>query len=263
MKRAYVEIPEGQIHYQEKGSGEPLLLLHQGMFSSEEFVKVAPILGKHYRCIARDMLGYGMSDINPPDFTIADYARADINFLNVLGIKKTSIFGVHTGCTIATEIALAHPDMVDKMVFYGLPSFDPEVRQACIKSYTFSPVEIQEDGSHLTNRIWKLVRKLGVQATTEDWHQVAVASAMARGGAFHGEQTIFRYQEEERFPLVQQPVLIISGTQDVFHPRLDNVKGLFPRSRTMVINDVDAFATLEKPEEFARAVLDFLKNPGI
>jgi len=50
---------------------------------------------------------------------------------------------------------------------------------------------------------------------------------------------------------------------DVLYPRLDNVKALFPRSRTMVIDDVDAFATLEKPEEFARAVLDFLKNPGI
>ena len=86
---------------------------------------------------------------------------------------------------------------------------------------------------------------------------------MARGGAFHGEHTIFRYQEEERYPLVQHPVLIISGTQDVFHPRLDNVKGLFPRGKTMVIDDVDGFATLEKPAEFARAVLDFLKNPGV
>ena len=92
---------------------------------------------------------------------------------------------------------------------------------------------------------------------------MTVASAMARGGAFHGEQAVFSYQEEERYPLVQHPVLIISGTGDVLHPRLDNVKGLFPRSKTMVFPDVDAFATLEKPEEFARAVLDFLKNPGI
>ena len=263
MKRAYVEIPEGQIHYQVEGNGEPLLLLHQGMFSSDEFIKVMPILSKHYQCIARDMLGYGMSDANPPDFTIEDYARADINFMNALGIKKASMVAIHTGCSIAAEIAIARPEMVDKLVFYGLPSFDPAVREACIKSYTFSPVEIQEDGSHLTSRLWKTTRKMGARATPEDWNLVVMAGLMARGGVFHGEHAVFGYDEEKRFPLVKNPTLIISGTEDVFHPRLDMVKGLFLRSRTVFIEAVDGFATLEKPEELAQAALDFLSNPGI
>jgi len=263
VKRAYVDIPEGQIHYQFEGRGEPLLLLHQGMFSSDEFIKVMPILGRHYQCIARDMLGYGMSDANPPDFTIQDYARADIHFMNALGIKETRIVGVHTGCSIAVEIAIAHPERVDKLVFYGLPSFDTAVRQACIKSYTFSPVEIQEEGSHLISRLWKVAKKIGARATPKDWNRVVTAGVMARGGTFHGEHAVFRYEEEARFPLVTCPTLIISGTEDVFHPRLDMVKNHFSRSKAVVIEEVDGLALLEKPEKFAQVALDFLTHPDI
>ena len=46
MKRAYAEIPEGQIHYRIEGEGEPLLLLHAAVASSNEFAKVIPFLSK-------------------------------------------------------------------------------------------------------------------------------------------------------------------------------------------------------------------------
>jgi pimeloyl-ACP methyl ester carboxylesterase len=57
MKRAYVDIPEGQVHYRTDGSGPVLLLLHRVPTSSALFIKVIPILAKHYRVIAMDILG--------------------------------------------------------------------------------------------------------------------------------------------------------------------------------------------------------------
>ena len=263
MKRAYVDTPEGQIHYQIEGSGKPLVLLHQGGFTSDEFLKVMPILSKHYRVIARDMLGYGMSDPNPPDYEIEDYARADINFLNALGIIKTSFVGVHTGASIAVEIAAAHPEVVDKLVLFGTPSFPPDVREACIKSYTFSPVEIKEDGSHFTLRFWKAARKFGPLATPEVLNMVTIASAMATGGAFHGQHAAFLHNTKERLPLIKSPALLISGSEDKLHSRHEAVKSLIPQCQVKIIEGIDDFGVLEKPDEFAQAVLDFLKNPGI
>ena len=49
MKRAYADIPEGQIHYRYEGKGEPILLLHAAVGSSDEFKKVIPFLSKTYR----------------------------------------------------------------------------------------------------------------------------------------------------------------------------------------------------------------------
>jgi pimeloyl-ACP methyl ester carboxylesterase len=39
MKRAYVDTPEGQIHYRIEGSGEPVLCLHKASLSSDELLR--------------------------------------------------------------------------------------------------------------------------------------------------------------------------------------------------------------------------------
>ena len=65
MKRAYADIPEGQIHYRIEGSGEPILLLHAGVTSSDEYTRVIPFLSKTYCAIAPDFLGNGDSDPAP------------------------------------------------------------------------------------------------------------------------------------------------------------------------------------------------------
>ncbi|MBI2869678.1 MAG: alpha/beta hydrolase [Chloroflexi bacterium] len=259
MKRAYADIPEGQVHYQYEGSGEPLLLLHQGFFSSDEFSKVAPILSRRYRLVAPDMLGYGNSDPNPPDFEIKDYARATVNFMEALGIRKASIVGVHTGASIAIEMAAAYPEKVGKLVLYGLPSFGPGVREACLKAYTFSPVVVAEDGSHLYHRIWKVASKrVGPRASVADWNLVTTAAMMASGGPFHGEVACFKYNEEERFPRVKAPVLLVMGKEDVFLYRLETLLQQIKGSRSLVLEEADGFGLLEKPAEFAQATLDFL-----
>ena len=53
MKRAFTDIPEGQMHYRTEGQGEPVLLLHMAVASSDEFTRVMHILSKK--------MGYGSS----------------------------------------------------------------------------------------------------------------------------------------------------------------------------------------------------------
>ena len=65
MKRAYVDIPEGQVHYRNEGEGEPVILLHMAVASSDEFVRPIHFLSKSYCAIALDFLGAGDSDPAP------------------------------------------------------------------------------------------------------------------------------------------------------------------------------------------------------
>ena len=46
MKRAFADIPEGQMHYRFEGTGEPLLLLHSAVASSDEFTKALSFLSQ-------------------------------------------------------------------------------------------------------------------------------------------------------------------------------------------------------------------------
>lgn len=110
MKRAYADIPEGQIHYRTEGEGPPLLLIHQAVISSLEYSRMIPILSKTHRVMAMDMLGCGGSDKPPRAYQIGDYARSVASFLDSLGIKKASVVGHHTGACIGVELAVTYPE---------------------------------------------------------------------------------------------------------------------------------------------------------
>ena len=40
----YVDVPEGQLHYRDEGSGSPIVLLHQTPRSLDEFAELQPLL---------------------------------------------------------------------------------------------------------------------------------------------------------------------------------------------------------------------------
>ncbi|MBI2868320.1 MAG: alpha/beta hydrolase [Chloroflexi bacterium] len=257
-RKAFVEIPEGQIYYETEGSGPDLLLLHQGGLSSFEYSRMMPILARRYRVTARDMMGQGNSELKKASPNITDYALADINFMKAVGISKAAVMGIHTSAQVAAEIALNRPEMVDKLIFYGLPSFAPDVREACINSYSFGPVEVKPDGSHLTGRVWKTLSRLGRHLSPEDLNKVVLEAARAPGGTFTPLQACFRWQEEERVPLIKQPCLLLSGTDDVFHPRYEFARKLLKNYKTVVFENADDFAALEIPDKMAQAIIDFL-----
>jgi len=63
MKKAYADIPEGQIHYRiGRKWRDRYWLLHAGVNSSDEFTRAMPFLSKSYCAVAMDFLGHGESD---------------------------------------------------------------------------------------------------------------------------------------------------------------------------------------------------------
>ena len=262
MKKAYVDIPEGQVHYVTEGSGEPLLLLHQTAISSDEYMKMIPILAKSYRVIALDTLGYGKSDLPSRPYEIADYAKSVVNFVKALGISKTSIVGHHTGASIAVEVAAAYPEVVDKLIVSGCPHYTPEMREQRLNNPRFRPMEIKEDGSHIMTK-WEAFSALAPTASLETCQTSFVNYMIAGTRAEDAHQAVFRYESERRLPLIKSPTLLLSGSRDTFYDRLEATKSLIPRCRTMVIEGGGAFIALDMPEEFAQAIIDFMKNPGV
>ena len=88
MKRRYVDIKGWQIHYRIEGNGEPLILLHAAVSSSDEFTRIIPFLSKYCCAIAMDFLGNGDSDPAPFQYQMIDHARTVVSFMDSLGIKK-------------------------------------------------------------------------------------------------------------------------------------------------------------------------------
>jgi pimeloyl-ACP methyl ester carboxylesterase len=155
MKRGYASVPEGQLHYYEHGRGAPLLMLHETPRSAFSYAPLMSLMGKRFRCLAPDTLGFGMSDPLPSGATMEDLARSMVHLLDSQGIAKAHVLGFHTGNKIGAALAAQHPDRVAGLVLIGMTHslvVNRKARNAAIlavvSKYMNSYAQAS-DGSHL------------------------------------------------------------------------------------------------------------------
>ena len=266
--RAYADTPNGQLHYRHAGEGPPLLILHQTASCSEQFEGMIPMLASAHRVLALDTPGYGMSDPPPQQYMIPDYARSVVEFLDTLGVERTSIFARHTGAAIATEVAAVYPHRVDGLVLYGVPYYGLPLEELEARNRAFP---MREDGGHLAE-IWDdiigrmregLYPKPYDPEALEVIEREVIWKLMVRERCNAGYYAIYRYDILERLPLIQAPTLVLTGDQDVMRSTLEIVAPKIKRVRTRVLEGGSYFTSYDNPEILAREILDFLAQPGV
>ena len=62
MKKAYIDLKRGQMHYRFAGNGDPVVMLHMSGNSSGEYEGSGNILAQKYSVYAVDLFGFGYSD---------------------------------------------------------------------------------------------------------------------------------------------------------------------------------------------------------
>jgi pimeloyl-ACP methyl ester carboxylesterase len=265
MKRAYVETPQGQIHYRTAGSGEPVLLIHSTPRSSWEYELVLPVLGKRYWAIAMDNPGYGESDRPSGQYEISDYARCVADFLDALGIGRVTIGGHHTGAMIAAETAVIYPERVKGLVLSALPFYTPEEYEK-LKQGTpeyLRPLvsfELKEDGSHLLT-IWDMEqssRKPPLKSL-EELQEMVMAELKGAPNCGDTFRAVWRYESRKRLPLVKSPTLVINPTGDRYANRGTELVRLIPAGRVATIESGN-YIPRNEPEKFAEAIMEFIEG---
>jgi pimeloyl-ACP methyl ester carboxylesterase len=262
VKRAYIDTPEGQIYYRTDGSGEAVLMLHKASLSSEEFSEVLPLLGKHYRAIAMDVLGCGNSD--QPDFVphIEDYARNTIHFLDALKIEKINMVGRLFGASVAVEMAITHPERVNKLVLLDCLHVPQEELQRARNDFMHETVTFKEDGSHLVD-VWK--GRGGRPGANLEMVQRATVEYLKSGlGTRAGDshRAKVEYDVTPRLPKIKQPVLLLYSEKSRFFDRAaEGTKKLIPNCSAQLIKGTPFFPAWENPGAYAQAIIEFLENP--
>jgi len=269
MKRGYIDLPQGQIHYRTEGSGQSVLLLHQAPLSSEEYSGVIPRLGQHFRVIAVDAPGHGSSDDPAREYEVADYAQSIIDFLTELGINNTNIVGHHSGAAFAVQIAVSYPDRVNRMVLsgFGLPPPEPKQPMTKAREYLSKPMSrklpITEDGNFLMET-WERYQHLVAPTTS---HQVKfrpfIIGLEVRLRPYDAHDAVFRANIKSLLGQVKCPTLLISGREDIFATQegMEYVQSMIPDCTLGgFIDGGGAMVCFERPEEFARAVINFLER---
>ena len=113
----YLALAKGRMHYVDEGQGRPVVMVHGTPTWSFLFRHLIKGLSAHYRCIALDHLGFGLSD-KPADgsYLPKDHAQNLKRLIDSLGLKDITLVGHDFGGPISLSYAIEHPENVRQLI---------------------------------------------------------------------------------------------------------------------------------------------------
>ena len=270
----FLTIENNQMHYIDEGAGTTLLFVHGTPEWSFGYRDVIKQLRRSFRCVAIDLLGFGLSDKpKGTDYTCAGHSRRLTKFIEHLDLKNFSVIANDFGGSISLSYVLDHPNNVHKIVL-----FNTWMRSLKNDKHYSGPAKILNSwlGRFLylnmntpVNTIMPAAygdkRKLSPEvhrhykaALPRGKRIAAYAFALELSNANEWWQNLW----ERLHTLSPNKFLFFWGMKDKFIPpnELENWKSRLPGIRCMMFEDAGHFVQEEKPDEMSKAIEEFI-NP--
>ena len=222
------------LHYTRPGGGPPLLLLHGNGEDGSYFVHQMDAFSLHYTVYAIDTRGHGRSPRGDAPFTMEQFAKDLLAFMDEEAIQKANILGFSDGGNIALTFALAHPERVDRLILNGA-NLDP----SGVKLHIQIPIVLGYAAASLFGRMSPKAK-----------HNAEILGLMVKEPHIPAQALETLYI----------PTLVIVGTRDMIrdaHTLL--IAGSLPLGRLEMIVG-DHFIAAKSPDEFNEAVAAFLAD---
>jgi pimeloyl-ACP methyl ester carboxylesterase len=238
MTKATVSVhPEGKfvrangidIHYVEAGKGEPLLLLHGGLHSTDPLWAGAPgtyvthigAFAEHFRVIAPDLRGHGKTANNgAAPISYVQLADDALGLIDVLGLDRPMICGFSAGASVATIAAIRKPESVRALVNdAGYDVFNPNPKApvfvTCRQIFGGRPDATEADpsaferflaGHGMSSFLERLKADHGAAQGAGGWKALVTAMFDALTTSLHTFEDLRR---------ITVPTLVLTGDRDM------------------------------------------------
>ena len=121
----YREVNGVRTWYDERGSGEPVVLLHGGLTDSRDFAGNLDALADTYRLLLPERRAHGHTADVPGPITVELMAQDTAAFVDDLVGGRVRLVGYSAGAIVALWVAVRRPDLVEKLVLIS-GAFDPD-----------------------------------------------------------------------------------------------------------------------------------------
>ena len=115
---------EYEVAYEERGTGEPLILLHNGGMDHRIWDHQIEHFSRTHRVLAIDHLGFGASDKPRRELPLSLFSVALESFIEELGLDQVNLAGNCMGSATALEYTLRNPRRVKRLVLCNITSRD-------------------------------------------------------------------------------------------------------------------------------------------
>jgi pimeloyl-ACP methyl ester carboxylesterase len=266
-----------QFHYQTKGSGPDVILLH-GVTSSLAlwYGGVITALAPHYRVTAYDMRGHGLSEITPTGYTTSDMAADLLALMDHLGIASARLVGHSYGGCVAMHMALLHPERVEGVVLLdsglaclrhlrtidgwpGWKKLGAQMGRFGFNYKRFKQIDARDDVSEIFRRSFRVPVQFGFRK--------GQTRATPRLEKLINETTVGRDfrdiagMTEDRLPGISVPVLALYGQASPYVNIATYLSTTLPNCVYQNLPETGHFYLLQEPKSAIDLMSPFLSDP--
>lgn len=272
----YYEWRFGKVRYQKKGSGSPLLLVHDltAGSSNYEYHRLINNLTENHEIYSLDLLGYGLSDKPSMTYTANLYEQLVSDFIMNVIKKKTSV--VVTGESAPFVIMACHnnPDIFNKLICINpqnlyLQNQIPSKQTQLMKFFLETPILGTFTYHVLTNRIM-LEKQFQNQyfGRLDEIRDKYIANYLeaAYSGGYNSKHAFASYVGKymnlnilRELKNINNSILMIGGEKEKdIKTTIENYKYYNPAIEEVYIPDTKHLPQLEAPDEMLEQIKVFL-----
>jgi pimeloyl-ACP methyl ester carboxylesterase len=255
----------GRINWRSAGPADApaVVLLHKVGGWLADWREVAPLLASHYRVIAFDFPGHGDSSMlgKPPFVVTVDQNMAAIlAALTELRIDRFCIAGNSLGGICAIAIAATHPERVAKLMVVSASLSNGMTRAKLAEQ------EAARDAAQWTadwRPRWRTMEQVARFASLDPQVEVEQNQSRAKADLWvrPSERGVGLTDVPQLLARVTAPTLLLYPDRGHYERYIDVGHRTLPSARIVQVMNTGSFIHQEKPQETARHMLDFLRDP--
>ena len=264
----FIELDGLSTHYIEKGSGEPVILLHGFFFDTYMWNKNIDLLAEKYKVYAIDLWGFGYSTRDPLDYGYPLYTEQLLKFMDRLDIPRASLIGQSMGGGTIINFTVSNRDRVNKIILVdtaGMPNRLP------IMGRISNLPKLGEFMYGLNNNF---IRRMTLGNTFLHNKQVITEEYFENATRFHkikGTTEVMLYitrkqffdtlkEEINKLSLMNVPILIVWGREEksIPLPIGKEMHRILKDSRLVILDQAGHCSHDDQPDLFNKLTLDFL-----
>lgn len=258
------------IYYEERGDGEPLLLIMGWGGNAATWNPQLGGLAERHRVLVFDNRGVGRTSAPEGPYSIQQMATDAARLLDALEIDQTHVFGISMGGMVAQELAIGHPERVGALILgcttpggeraAGLDRLHQDI--SAFREWSETGDADLEWFSEFLKRLWTEEALAKSESHLQDFVLSLIRFPPTPHGLRHQADAVSEHDSYDRLHQIRHRTLVITGDEDTLIDPQNSfiLSERIPAAELRVFEGLRHAFHLEQPDLVNSVIIDFIER---